>query len=166
MARLPIEAHGLGSIKKKEGGATASQTWVRGAVLVAASGRISEGGTNPTLILGVAIHGVTSAVADAPAQYIPAFPGQEFVASIDTSASLGTGAIALADRYADYGITEDASGVWYVDKNKTSDATVRVTVTDLLDPIGTVNGRVKIVFHQHGDLGGTPVKVTAYAGSV
>lgn len=167
MARLPIEpSGGVGSVKVRNGTATTGQTWVRGAVLVAASGLLSEGGTNPTAIVGIANAGVTSAAAGAAVSYIPAHPGQEFVMSVDDASDLGNGASAQTDIGTRYGITEDSSGIWYVDKNKTSDATVCVTVVDLQDAAATTQGRVKVVFNQHGDLGGTPRAITIYAGSV
>jgi hypothetical protein len=165
-SRRPIEATGIGSVDIKNEVATTGQTWVRGAVLVAASGLISEGGADPTAIVGVSTHAVTSSAAGAVAQFVRAVPGQEFVMSIDTSAAIGTGAIVATDKYLRYGITEDSDGIWYVDKNKTTDAAARVTVTDFVDPVGEVMGRVKVVFHQHGDLGGTPLAITVYAGSV
>lgn len=165
--RQPMNAAGnLGSVKMREGGATGSQTWVRGAVLVAASGLLSEGGTNPTGIVGIAGHKVTSATSGATVHYTPVSAEQEFIASIDDSNDLGNGAIALTDRYTRYGITEDSDGFWYVDKNKSSDALVRVVVTELVDAVGEVQGRVKIRFLQNSDLGGTPNTVTIYAGSV
>lgn len=164
--RQPMSATGLGSVKLKNGEANGSQTWTRGAVLVNSSNRLSEGGANPTDIVGIATHGVTSATEDDLAQYVPALPGLEFLGNIDDSSDLGNGAIAVTDRYARYGITEDTNGTWYVDKNKSTDALARVTVTDFVDAVGETQGRVKFVFHQHGDLGGTPLAITVYAGSV
>lgn len=165
--RLPIEAtNGIGSIPVRNAVATTSQTWVRGAVLVAASGLLSEGGADPTAIVGVSTHGVTSSAAGALAQYVPTLPGQEFAMSIDDGSAIGTGAIVATDKWTRYGITEDSAGIWYVDKNKTTDAEARVTVTGFIDDVGEVSGRVKVIFHQHGDLGGTPLAITVYAGSV
>ena len=163
--RLPIQSTGIGSVALKNGGATGSQTFVRGAIVVAASGLLSEGGADPTIIVGIANHGVTSATSGQLVQYIPALPGQEFIASVDNTAA-GTGLIEAADKWTRYGITQDSDGVWYVDKDKTIDAETRVTITGFVDAVGTVLGRVKFVFHQHGDLGGTPLAITVYAGSV
>lgn len=165
--RVPIKPCNTASVRKREGGATASQTWVRGAVLIAASGRLSEGGTNPTEIVGVALHGVTSATADDVAQYVPTDNGQEFIASLDDSSDLGNGALAIAQKYVKYGITEDSSGIWYVDINKTTDATVRVIVTELIDEVGDTSGRVRCRFiNGISDVGGTAVPLTIYAGTV
>jgi hypothetical protein len=55
--------------------------------------------------------------------------------------------IAAADLDAIYGLTKDAtSGFWYVDANITTVAGgACVRITELVDPIGTVNGRVAFV---------------------
>lgn len=163
--RLPIQSTGIGSVAMKQGGATASQTFVRGAVLVAASGLLSEGGADPTIIVGIANHGVAAAASGDVVNYIPAYPGQEFIASVDNTAA-GTGTIVATDKWSRYGLTQDSDGIWYIDKDKTTDAEARVTITDFVDPVTTLLGRVKFVFHQHGDLGGTPLAITVYAGSV
>lgn len=58
-----------------------------------------------------------------------------------TTVAAGTHALAQADLWARYGITQDAtSGFWYVNFSDTSD--LYVVITSLIDPIGTIAGRV------------------------
>ena len=163
----PIKPCNTGSIRKREGGAATSETWGRGAVLIQSSGYLAEGGTNPTEIVGVAIHGVTSAAQGAVAQYVPADNQQEFIGSLDDSGSEGTHALVITNRYVKYGITATSGGVWYVDVAKTADADVRVIVTDLIDDVGDVVGKVRFRFlNGVSDHGGTPVPLTIYSGTV
>lgn len=164
LTRVPAKPSGANwTTRKRGGGATGSQTWVRGAVLVAASGRLSEGSSDPTAIVGIAVHGVTSAAADATVHYIPAAADQEFIMSLDDGSDIGTGALALSQRYSKFGITEDSDGVWYVDINKTGAAELRVVVIDLIDEIGDTSGRVRVRFLQYADAGNTPLALTIYA---
>jgi hypothetical protein len=68
----------------------------------------------------------------------------EFVGQLDASSttlSAGTHALAQTDLWARYGITQDAtSGLWYVNFSDTSD--LYCVITRLIDPIGTIAGRV------------------------
>lgn len=171
MARLPMEAAAPGglSIPQLTWPVDAAAVWVRGAVVIDdGGGELVEGGADPTLIAGIAtsknpLTNTQGAATDA-GKFIPAKPGVEFEGSIDDSSALGTGAIAAGDLGTAYGITEDSSGVWYVDKNKTAAATVRVRIMKLLDDAGTVNGRVRFVFLQVVDLAGTPDVTTLWFG--
>lgn len=145
----------------------AAATWERGAVLINVSGELEEGGVNPVSIVGIAnaAHPATNSFSTDIGKHHPALHGVEFEASIDDSSAIDSGAIAAADQFTAYGITEDANGVWYVDKNKTAAAVVRVRITKLLDTVGTINGRVRFVFLDIVDLGGTPTAVTVFAGN-
>lgn len=142
-------------------------SWVRGAVVVNVSGELEEGGANPTAIAGIATytHPPTNSYATDIGKYHPALPGVEFEASVDNNGAIDTGAIAAAQQFAAFGITQDSDGVWYVDLGKTGATVVRVRVTRLLDPVGTVNGRVRFVFLPIVDLAGTPTAVTLFAGN-
>lgn len=143
-------------------------TWVKGAVLIQnGSGELVEGGANPVNIVGLANakHPPTNNWETDIGKHHPALPGVEFEASIDDNTALGTGAIAAADQYAAYGITEDANGVWYVDKGKVAVADVRVRITKLIDEVGTVNGRVRFVFLPIVNLATAPTRVTVFAGN-
>lgn len=169
MARIPIEMAGmlgLSAVPMRQGPVESSQVYIRGAVLIAVSGELELAGADPVDIVGVAVH--KNPPTNNPVetgQYLPAMANVEMIASVDTNAALGTGAIAATDLYAAYGITEDASGVWYVDKAKTAAADVRVRIVKLLDPVGTVNGRVRIQFLQVVDLTTAPTAVTVYVAS-
>jgi len=72
----------------------------------------------------------------------------EFVGQLDASSTTlaaGTHALAQTDLWARYGITQDAtSGLWYVNFSDTSD--LYAIITHLIDPIGTIAGRVGFVF--------------------
>ena len=59
---------------------------------------------------------------------------------MDNSAA-GTGTIAQTDYQAEYGLTVDANGVWYVDKDKVG-ALARVKIVGFRDAVATVLGRV------------------------
>lgn len=144
---VPSQREGLHSTPSREAQENASETFVMGAILVSSSGFLSEGGANPTGIIGVAAGAAHNVAVDGDqaVRYFPALPHLVFEASIDTSAALGTGAIAAADLFVEYGVTEDANGLWYVDKNKTA-ANARVRIVGFRDAIGTVQGRVYIIF--------------------
>ena len=166
-SRVPIKPCGIGSVQKREGGAASGQTWARGAVLIAASGYLEEAADDPTEIVGVALHAVTSATEGDVAQYIPAVDSQEFIGVLDSAASPGTHALVITNRYVKYGLSVDASGIWYIDVDETSDALVRVIVTGLVDQVGDIMGRVRFRFlNGQSDAGGTPTALTIYSGTV
>lgn len=147
MARLAVQVaplEGKSAIPVRHGPAAASETWKKGAVLVDSSGRLAEGSANPSPIIGVAVAPITSSSADDDVMYVPA-EDNVFEMSIDDSSDLGNGAIAQADLYKEYGITEDSAGVWYVDKNKTG-ANGRVKIMKFKDASGTTQGRVYVKF--------------------
>lgn len=172
MARLPITIAGPKALAVPQltWPVDSSAAWVRGAIVIDdGGGELTEGGTNPTLIAGVATSKTplsnTQGASTDDGKFIPAYPGLEFEGSIDDSNDLGNGAIAAGDLGTAYGITEDSSGIWYIDKNKTAAATVRVRVTKLIDDATTVNGRVRFVFLQLVDLSGTPTATTLWLGN-
>ena len=67
------------------------------------------------------------------------FIGQ--LAASSTTTSVDTHTLAQTDLWARYGVTQDAtSGLWYVNFSDTTD--IYVVITNLIDPIGTVSGRV------------------------
>lgn len=166
MARVAIDVarlQGMVSVPKDEAPAVSAQTWLKGGVLVANGGELQEGGTNPTDIVGVAIHkNPPTNTTSETGYYVPAREHIEFVGSIDDNGDLGNGAIALTDRYTAYGITEDSSGVWYVDKGKTAAADVRVVITGFQDAVGTTNGRVYFQFLDMVNVDTAPTRVTVY----
>ena len=121
---------------------TSPATWQLGAVLVASSGLVVEGGTNPTAIIGVSQQPAdtnpgfqaannptvvtyrTSKVATAIADRINVF-GSQLVNNSSTPI-----APVQADMYAQYGL-KSYSGVWVVDKNlTTTNARVEIIAID------------------------------------
>lgn len=120
----------------------ASETWVQGAPLIKdGSGNLNEAGTEPVdEILGI---------ADAPAKgvtgedriYIPASENTIFAGSIGTS--ITAGAIAAADLYEEYPLQLLGTD-WFIDK--TDQTNPCVYIVELIDPVGTVNGRVAFKF--------------------
>lgn len=86
--------------------------------------------------------------------------------AIDTTIFMGVlggsttdtdGTIAQTDLGAIFGLTKDAgNGFWYVDKDKTTAATgACAQITDLIDPVGTLHGRVGFkVLHAAQQLSG------------
>lgn len=133
--RIPVRSvrtlSGL-SIPREEFPEASGQTYNQGALVFLNGGFLQECGANPPLIMGVATrpgqnggsNGAKRAVVDL------AHPDTLFLASIDTSASEGTGVTANTDIGAMYGVTKAGVGnnAWYPDKNKTSAATRRVII--------------------------------------
>lgn len=164
--RQPMDVaamQGLSAVPMRQAAVESSQVYIRGAVLIDVSGEIELAGANPVDIVGIAVaKNPPSNTPQETGQYIPALPMIEMEANIDTSASLGTGVIAQTDLWAHYGVTEDPSGFWYVDKNKAAATDVRVVITRLLDPIGEVQGRVRFQWLQVVNVATAPTTVTRY----
>ena len=128
----------------------ASKTHVRGALLIQSSGVLTEAGANPTNVVGVAAHAGRNGASGVRSFYLPPDENVIFVGSIDDGSSEGNGAIVATDLGGEYGVTKTAlTGAnlskWYVDKNKTG-ADARVRVVELIDAVGTVQGRVAFKF--------------------
>lgn len=148
MARQPIvQASQSGfSSEPLHGFEGATQSFKAGAVLVYDTGQLDEGGANPTAIAGVSVHGAAATQA-ANCPYIPALPGVIFEGTLDDGNDLGTGAWAAADAGLEYGLTKDANGIWYVDKNKTgANGRVRILAPGSNVIVGTVQPRVLFTF--------------------
>jgi len=128
------------------GQATAAQTWLRGAILVATTaGRVSEAATDDvTLILGVALHDVTAATVDDAVQFVPALPHLSFEATLEDNAN-GDHALLQTNVWDEFALRQHATnGLWYLDEN--DETAVAALVTGLVDPVGTVQGRVRFQF--------------------
>ncbi len=118
---------------------TAAQTFIRGAVLIAASGKVSEGGANPTSIVGVAMAdafsgpGYNAANSPSPITWqddripvaLASSPRNIFVSRLcnnTTDSTLAT--VALTDQNTQLGITKQATGnsagAWWPDRNKSA----------------------------------------------
>lgn len=120
----------------------AGQTFLKGALLVNSSGSVAGAGTNPTGILGVAEEDATGTTGNA-VRFIPALPHVLFEARLLASGSAHT--LVQANLYAEYGVTVDADGYWYVDVDKTT-TNGRFKILEFVDPVGTSSARVRGVF--------------------
>jgi hypothetical protein len=107
--------------------------YVEGAVLTLNDGEIEEAGTNPEAILGFAVE---------PAELTHDFnPGRRLVLVAQSNSTFfmqarDAGELVEPDAEEEgneYGITADASGVWFVDLEKTG-ATARVVI-ERADPV-------------------------------
>ena len=120
----------------------ASETWEVGAPLIKdGSGNLDQAATEPVdEIVGI---------ADCPAKgvtgedriYIPASENTIFVGSIGTSTSAGD--IAAANLFEEYPLQKSGED-WFVDKTDQSNPCVYIV--ELIDAVGTTNGRVAFKF--------------------
>lgn len=136
-------AEGGHSIALGHGPEEASQTFIRGSVLIhdSSSGEIEEAGTEPVnQILGIAA-GKASGTAGTDVAYIPADAGYVFEGNIGTSTSAGD--IAADDQFQEYPLALSSTD-WFVDKTDNSNPCVKVV--GFRDPVGTTNGRVYFKF--------------------
>ena len=141
----------------------ASQTYKKGTPLVVTTAGylgtavVANPYTTRGAIVGVSVNPASNVAAGAvdPTtgdSYHLLFPVEdtslEFVGQLDASSTTnaaGTHALAQTDLWTQYGITNDAaSGYWYVNFSDTT--TYAVAITRLLDPIGTIAGRVGFKF--------------------
>jgi len=122
----------------------ASQTFKAGDLVYRNGGYVTVCGANPSLVLGVALE---DAHNDAQAgtheiQVLIINGWTEFVMQVYHSTS-DNNKIEASDLGKKYGIAV-INNLWYV--NKTDTTNTRVIIHDFLDPVGTVNGRVGVVF--------------------
>ena len=153
---FPVGYIGTGIIPSEEGVAAAGATdgaWALGAVLVAAStpftGHLTQGGTDPSDIIGVAeVAGPQATASTTKVRFVPTLPNVEFEATV----SHGGTAIPLADSllYREWGLTKSGSGAsakWFVNTVGGPDvSTARFRITRFKDPTGTSDARVFGVF--------------------
>lgn len=123
-----------------EGLEASAQSYKMGAPLIPSSGKLAEAGANPRTFLGFAAYDA-AAVADTKTRFYPALPHQVFEGTLDKASGLGTRALLQSDVYSEFGLTKDASGVWYVDIDKTTGGTnTMVLIVGLKDPVGAIQG--------------------------
>jgi len=161
---FPVGYIGTGIIPSEEGLAAAGATdgaWAKGAILVSPTtsggeGLLTQGGTNPTKIIGVAeAAGPQAAASTTKVRFIPTLPNVEFEATV----SHGGTAIPLATTmlYCELLVTKSGSGAsakWYADTTGAGaggvggggGANARFRVLRLKDAVGTSDGRVFGVF--------------------
>lgn len=127
----------------------ATQDYLRGAPLndEDRDGYVAEGSANPTDIYGFAMKdgGNGTAAGDKKAKIALALDGCVFRGTLDRASTLGTYALVQSDIGAEFGLTEDSVGVWYLDFDKKDGANSRVRVIRALDPIGTNQPKVLFV---------------------
>jgi hypothetical protein len=142
----------------------ASQTFKKGCPVVFTSGgsTVEEDTTDPQPIVGVAEHDA-SGTTNANVLVSPAFPGVQFEGILGNG-DLTDYTLAAADVGDLYGLARDATNLgWFVDKQDTTN--VRVRVTGLKDPAGTVNGRVYFTFLTVAVIGGTTTPISALSAA-
>src|SRR3990170_2765324 len=139
-----LGTHSHPSITFKE---AASQTFKKGCPLVFTSGgaTVEEDTSDPAGIVGIAEEDATGTTNN-PVRVVPAIPGLLFDGILGNG-DLSDYTLLAADVGDVYGLVRDGTNLgWFVDKQDTAVATVRVRVVGLKDPAGTVNGRVYFVF--------------------
>lgn len=138
---------GLTSVQVSAGNNTnpyleaASQTWKAGAPLVASSGKLIQASEDITTAICVGFATVdASGTTNNLTPVVPCLPGLEFEATLEDGGS-GDHAIAQTDLFVKRGLAVTSGGLWYVDSAESSN--VAVVIVELVDPIGTVQGRVR-----------------------
>lgn len=124
------------------------QTWKVGAPLINSSGSLAEASTGTGgyagTIIGFAIANATG-VTGAAASFVPAIPTLTFAGTVDGTLSStnapGTGSLAQSGIWGGLGLQKDAaSGLWYL----CTTGTASFIVVAAIDPVATVNGRVRV----------------------
>lgn len=122
-----------------------------GALIIQSAGLAVEAGADPALnaVLGVSQHDAALSGYGSTACHMSRISdGDMWSGSVDDSGAFGTGVSAVAQRGVRYGVARDAtSGKWYIDVADT--VAVRVRVEELIDAVGTVQGRVGFTWLQH-----------------
>ena len=119
----------------------AGQSFKPGAVVVLSGGQIVKGASDPAAntVVGVAAEAATGVQGTKHPVYM-ADEGAEFQARVQD-----TGVLALANVGTQYGIVFDAGrDIFRVDLSDTTNKVV--TVTELIDAVGDVNGKVVFKF--------------------
>ena len=155
----PAAPLGQTSTPVREASVKTSETWAKGAILVADTGQLAEAGGDPVLIVGVALNTYPATYVDVAnvAKYIPAMPGIEFEGTID--AGSGTTALTQAMLFTSRGLVA-TSGVWHIDSSETTED--RVVITGLVDAVGTLAGRVRFQFLAAEKIASSPTANTIY----
>jgi hypothetical protein len=130
-----------------------SQTWKVGAPLVVSSGYLIEASTSTSAksgIVGIAL-AAASGTHGADVSYVPLSPDAlTFQGTVDgtlsSSNAPGTGSLTQANMYTGGTLQKDAaSGLWFLNNTATGDF-IFVAAIGPDSPVGTVNGRCRVVF--------------------
>lgn len=151
---------GLNAPPVRHAAVAGAEVWAQGAILISnGSGLLVEGGADPVLIVGVAPYAYPATNVDVAnfASYIPAMPHIEFEGTLDDGT--GTYALLQTDLWTPYGLVS-TSGVWHVDQGETTED--RVVITGLVDPVGTLAGRVRFQFLSAEKIATAPTSNTVY----
>lgn len=128
-------------VNTENGIEAAGQSWQEGAPLIRSSGSLAEASDDPTAdIVGFAQKAATGTTG-AAVSYIPAWHGIEFEATLEDQSN-GDHALVQANLFVAFAIRQRTSnGAWYLDENDTTND--GAIVVGFVDPIGTVQGRVR-----------------------
>ena len=120
----------------------AVQSFLTGAVLVAASNAAAVATADPTLgtVLGIA-EGPATGTTAADCRFVPALPHITFEGTLDIPAGTYVLAAAALGLKCELQVT---SGIFYLEQDQTTNT--RVIVVGFKDPIGTVSPRVYFKF--------------------
>jgi len=143
----PSQRQGLNTTPIYNGPEGATQTFKRGAPLVFTSGYLVEG-TGPIdtgdSIVGIANADAHNTTAGAKTMgYVPALQSIIFEGILSNS-STSSHALVATDLGLVFALAKDATSLaWYVDFFNTTNPCA--VIIELVDPIGTVDGRVRFV---------------------
>ncbi len=129
-----------------------TQTHKRGAPLVYSSGYLIEATSAAVVdVAGFANKNGNNNVAagDADAEYFPTELCNSFKGKLSGATASHT--LAQTDLGATYGLAKNSDGTWFVDAEEGTAGHQSVTVTELLDAIGTVDGWVKFSLNLYGN---------------
>lgn len=125
----------------------ANQSFTTNTPLIASGGRLITALANGTSegIIGLSTQGA-SGTTDTEIGFAVWQPGSILEGNLDDALdgdnAPGTHALAVADIYTLVGVVKDAaSGHWYFDEEATDDE--KAVIIKLVDPVGTVQGRVR-----------------------
>jgi len=145
---------GWGSDYIRHGLEASSQSWKVGAPLVVSSGYLIQATTSTSAksgIVGIALAPATGTQgSDVP--YAPLIPGLVFSGTVDGTLvggnAPGTGSLSQANMYTGGTLQKDAaSGLWFFNNTATGDF-IFIAANPPDQPVGTVNGLVKVQFLQ------------------
>lgn len=146
MGLKPRRPSGQSSIPVWSALESSSHTSARGALLVFASGYLDLAAADATdAIAGIATeagHNITAGTQKLA--YVPALPGMRFEGTLEDETN-NNHALVITNVGLKYAMQLDATNDrWYIDENDTTNNSVRIT--NLVDALTTVKGRVEFVF--------------------
>jgi len=122
-----------------------SQTWVVGDLVYRSSGYVTICGADPSQILGIAKAAGANGTQGTITTEVNIITADTLIEMQVHHTTPANAVIEAADHGKLYGIavgTGSSAGVWYVDKNETSNT--RVRVVEFVDALATANGKVLV----------------------